>query len=126
MEQEVYGVLYSLLISILLFNLMYHLQRWGLRDLVLSVICSLSSISGIVYNITLFFAFPRSSNFLILFGISRQPRITKNNVGISDLSLRLLLGFIRKRCLCNIYPTKPHFYIDELGFAGLYLFFSYF
>ena len=31
---------------------------------------------------------------------------------------------IRKTCTCNLYPLKPHFYIANLGFAGVYLFFS--
>ena len=35
-------------------------------------------------------------------------------------------GFnIRKTCPCNIYPLKPHFYIEKLGFAGVYLFFLF-
>ena len=29
---------------------------------------------------------------------------------------------IRKTCPCNIYPFKPHFYIEKLGYAGVYLF----
>ena len=34
--------------------------------------------------------------------------------------------FIRKTCLCNIYPLKPHCYIEKLGYAGVYLFFLIF
>ena len=30
------------------------------------------------------------------------------------------LTLIRKTCLCNIYPLKPHFYIEKLGFAGVH------
>ena len=30
--------------------------------------------------------------------------------------------FIRKTCPCNVYPLEPHFYIANLGFAGVYLF----
>ena len=26
----------------------------------------------------------------------------------------------------NAYPAKPHFHIENLGFAGVYLIFSYF
>ena len=29
---------------------------------------------------------------------------------------------IRKTCPCNVYPLKPHFYIEKLGFAGIYIF----
>ena len=32
---------------------------------------------------------------------------------------------IRKTCPCNIYPLKPHFYIEKLGYAGVYLFFLF-
>ena len=34
-------------------------------------------------------------------------------------------GYIRKTCPSNIYPLKPHFYIVKLGFAGVYLFFTF-
>ena len=30
-----------------------------------------------------------------------------------------------KTYLCNIYPLKPHFYKEKLGFAGIYLFFLF-
>ena len=33
--------------------------------------------------------------------------------------------FIRKTCPCNVYPNKPNFYIEKLGYAGVYLFFLY-
>ena len=32
---------------------------------------------------------------------------------------------IRKKCPCNEYPLKPHFYIVKLGYAGVYLFFLF-
>ena len=32
---------------------------------------------------------------------------------------------IRKTCLCNEYPLKPHFYIVKLGYAGVYLSFLF-
>ena len=32
---------------------------------------------------------------------------------------------IRKTCLCNEYPPKPHFYIVTIGLAGVYLFFLF-
>ena len=32
---------------------------------------------------------------------------------------------IRKTCLCNEYPLKYHFYIEKMGFAGVYLFFLF-
>ena len=28
-----------------------------------------------------------------------------------------------KRCLCNVDPLKPHFYIVKLGFTGIYIIF---
>ena len=39
--------------------------------------------------------------------------------------LSLVTAYIRKTCLCNIYPLKPHFYIAKLGYAGVYLFFLF-
>ena len=30
-----------------------------------------------------------------------------------------------KTCPCNIYPLKPHFYMEKQGYAGVYLFFFY-
>ena len=32
---------------------------------------------------------------------------------------------ITKTCPCNVYTLKPHFYIEKMGFAGVYLFFSF-
>ena len=32
---------------------------------------------------------------------------------------------IRKTCLCDKYPLKPHFYKEKLGFAGVYLSFLF-
>ena len=32
---------------------------------------------------------------------------------------------IRKTCPCNVYPLEPHFYIEKLGYAGVYLFFLF-
>ena len=33
--------------------------------------------------------------------------------------------FIRKTSMKCIYPCKPHFYIEKLGFAGVYLIFLF-
>ena len=30
--------------------------------------------------------------------------------------------YISKTCPCNVYPIEPHFYIEKLGYAGVYLF----
>ena len=35
------------------------------------------------------------------------------------------IAAIRKTCPCNVYPLEPHFYIEKLGFAGVYLFFLF-
>ena len=32
---------------------------------------------------------------------------------------------IRKTCPCNEYPLIPHFYIEKLGYARVYLFFLF-
>ena len=34
-------------------------------------------------------------------------------------------GTITKTCPCNVYPLEPHFYIEKLGYAGVYLFFLF-
>ena len=39
--------------------------------------------------------------------------------------LKRLFIHIRKTCPCNIYPLKPHFYVEKLGYAGVYLFFLF-
>ena len=35
------------------------------------------------------------------------------------------MGYIRKICPCIVYPLIPHFYVAELGYAGVYLFFLF-
>ena len=32
---------------------------------------------------------------------------------------------IRKICPCNVYPLEPHLFIENLGFAGVYLIFLF-
>ena len=32
---------------------------------------------------------------------------------------------ITKTCPCVVYPLEPHFYIEKLGFEGVYLFFLF-
>ena len=32
---------------------------------------------------------------------------------------------IGKTCPCNVYPLKPHFHIEKLGNAGVYLIFLF-
>ena len=42
---------------------------------------------------------------------------------MSSFILKLLLmQVIKKTCPCSEYPLKPHFYIEKLGYAGIYLF----
>ena len=36
------------------------------------------------------------------------------------------ITFITKTCPCNVYPLEPQFYIEKLGFEGVYLFFLIF
>ena len=47
--------------------------------------------------------------------------------GLQDKRLNHFRQFleIRKTCPCNIYPLKPHFYMEKLGYAGVYLFFLF-
>ena len=40
-------------------------------------------------------------------------------------AVQQLSSGIRKTCPYNEYPLKPHFYIEKLGFAGVYLFFLF-
>ena len=37
----------------------------------------------------------------------------------------MALSCIKKTCPCNVYPLEPHFYMEKLGFAGVYLFFLF-
>ena len=55
-----------------------------------------------------------------------MPGLAGLITGFSSLSDEILSqGPIRKTCPCNIYPLIPHFYIEKLGFAGVYLFFLF-
>ena len=42
------------------------------------------------------------------------------------LSIFVTKENIRKTCPCNEYPLEPHFYIEKLEYAGVYLFFLIF
>ena len=42
----------------------------------------------------------------------------KKNIVIFSKGKKCIF-FIRKTCHCNIYPLIPHFYIVELGNAGV-------
>ena len=39
----------------------------------------------------------------------------------SDQNLRWAHFNITKTCLCNFDPLKPHFYVEKMGFAGVYI-----
>ena len=56
-----------------------------------------------------------------------SPVSVYDSVGnsVDMLSDRSVVTPIRKTCPCNVYPLKPHFYIVNLGFAGVYLFFLF-
>ena len=43
-----------------------------------------------------------------------------NNTGTRELSYTIM-----QTCPYNVYPIEPHFYIEKLGFAGVYLFFLF-
>ena len=49
---------------------------------------------------------------------SKGPGLNLNNVleGVQE-------SHITKTCLCNFDPLKPHFYIEKLGFTGVYIIF---
>ena len=51
----------------------------------------------------------------------RGTRISDDAVGLRDF----VTNSITKTCPCNVYPLKPHFYRDKLGYAGVYLFFLF-
>ena len=40
--------------------------------------------------------------------------------------LSYMFRIIRKTCPCNVYPLEPYFYISNLGYAGVYIFFLVF
>ena len=52
-----------------------------------------------------------------------DKRLQSWAVIIKDLDKLWHVLSIRKTCPCNIFPLKPHFYIEKLGYAGVYLFF---
>ena len=37
----------------------------------------------------------------------------------------MTVQYIRKTCLCNVYPLEPHLY-SKMGYVGVYLFFLFF
>ena len=49
---------------------------------------------------------------------SKGPGLNLNNV-LEDVQE----SHITKTCLCNFDPLKPHFYIEKLGFTGVYIIF---
>ena len=53
-----------------------------------------------------------------------EPRIYGEILLEIDESVKESKHFnIRIICPCNVYPLIPHFYIEKLRFAGVYLFF---
>ena len=50
-------------------------------------------------------------------------RPNKKNYVFRVILLNLFFLIIRKTCLYNFDPLKPHFYIVKLGFTGVYIIF---
>ena len=42
---------------------------------------------------------------------------------IVEIHMKFSTLFITKTCLYNVDPLKPHFYIVQLGFTGVYIIF---
>ena len=40
----------------------------------------------------------------------------------SSIEMIFFLCIITKTCPCDVYPLEPHFYIEKMGFEGVYLF----
>ena len=49
---------------------------------------------------------------------------TKQNYPVCN-NYKEIISFIRKTCLYNVDPLKPHFYIVKLGFTGVYIIFLF-
>ena len=57
-------------------------------------------------------------------GVLSRSHLEGSKTVLADLfSLKVYLFSIRKTCLYNFDPIKPHFYIVKLGFAGVYIIF---
>ena len=66
-----------------------------------------------------------SSAFFVNFSNIISMSLTVCLYMMVDVMHPVVIQFIRKTCPCNEYPLKPHFYIEKLGFAGVYLFFLF-
>ena len=76
---------------------------------------------------TTLLVFPRGGSYVDL-GISiyLASVFLLIDATVLERSLDFYLDFhIRKTCPCNVYPLEPHFYIEKLGYAGVYLFFLF-
>ena len=48
---------------------------------------------------------------------------TINNVhSVEATGAQVMARIIMLTCLCNVYTLTPHFYIEKLGFTGIYIF----
>ena len=57
------------------------------------------------------------------FRIVSNLRLLRGQISCSaELSMKKVL-YIKKTCLYNFDPLKPHFYIVKLGFTGVYIIF---
>ena len=65
--------------------------------------------------------------------ITRRSVANGNSIEIKGLEvsssyptgIRSKTHYITETCPCKVYPLKPHFYIEKLGYAGLYLSFLF-
>ena len=58
----------------------------------------------------------------------RQGHIRSSATNLMSYESNLAMSismYTRKTCPCNVYTLDPHFYIEKLGFAGVYLFFLF-
>ena len=69
--------------------------------------------------------FHASSLLLRLYSPICVGPVRKPHCWFSHQTAHIFKQTIRKTCLCNEYPLKPHFDTVKLGFAGVYLFFLF-
>ena len=79
------------------------------------------------YEVTFFCLCGSKNNvWLILVNLSRKSMViqeTRVSYTINYMypTLSLFVQYITKTCLYNFDPLEPHFYIEKLGFTGVYI-----
>ena len=60
------------------------------------------------------------------FGFDWPSGVRRSLKMVTDGHQRMPILHIMQMCPCNVYPLTPHFYIEKLGFTGVFVIFSFF